>query len=100
MNMQQMVQAMQKAQRELEKEYKKLEEKEYKASSNGVVEITMKGDSSILSINILDDDLLNPENKEELSEMIILAYNKCKAEITKEQDEVSNKFKRQSGGLF
>lgn len=100
MNMQQMVQAMQKAQREFNKEYAKLEEKEFKMSSNGAVEVTMLGDFTIKEIKVLDKELLKPENEEELTEMIILAYNKIKDEIQKENDVISDKFKRGAGNFF
>ena len=94
MNMQQMVQAMQKTQREFNKEYAKLEAKEFKANANGVVEVVVMGDLSLKAVNILDDSILSKENKEELSDMICLAYKKCQEEIQKESDAISNKFKQ------
>jgi len=100
MNMQQMVQAMQKTQREYEKEYAKLELKEFTGNSNGVVEVKVMGDLSLKAVNILDDDLLKPENKEELSNMICLAYAKCKEEITRENDAISEKLKHGAGGMM
>ena len=100
MNMQQMVQAMQKTQREFNKEYAKLEAKEFKANANGVVEVVVMGDLSLKAVNILDDSILSKENKEELSDMICLAYKKCQEEIQKESDEISNKFKQGAGGMM
>ncbi len=100
MNMQQMVQAMQKTQREFNKEYAKLEAKEFKATANGVVEVVVMGDSSLKAVNILDDSILSKENKEELSDMICLAYKKCQEEIQKESDAISNKFKQGAGGMM
>lgn len=100
MNMQQMVQAMQKAQREFNKEYAKLEAKEFKENANGVVEVTVMGDLTLKEVNILDDSLLSKENKEELSEMICLAYKKCQEKIQKESDEISAKFKQGAGGMM
>ncbi|MGP1413778.1 MAG: YbaB/EbfC family nucleoid-associated protein [Bacillales bacterium] len=100
MNMQQMVQAMQKAQREFNKEYSKLESKEFTENANGVVKITMKGDLSIQKIEILDDELLNKENKEELCDLIVLAYNNCHEKINKESEELSKKFQQGAGGML
>lgn len=94
MNMQQMVQAMQKTQRELNKEYAKLEQKEFKETANGVIEVTMLGNGDVKEIKILDDDLLSKDNKEELTEMIILALNKCKETINKESDAIGAKFQK------
>lgn len=100
MNMQQIVQAMQKTQRELNKEFAKLEAKEFKANSNGVIEVTLLGNMEVKEIKILDDDLLNKENKEELSEMIILAINKCRDDINKETDAINAKFQKPGGMMF
>jgi len=98
--MQQMVQAMQKAQREFNKEYAKIEAKEYVGNANGAVEVKVMGDLSLKEVNILDDDLLKPENKEELSDMIVLAFTKCKEQITKESDELQAKFQKGAGGMM
>lgn len=100
MNMQQIVQTMQKAQKEFNKEYSKLEAKEFTENANGAVEVKVMGDLSLKSINILDDDLLKPENKDELCEMIILAFSKCKEDIKKESDAISAKFQQGAGGMM
>ncbi len=100
MNMQQMVQAMQKTQREFNKEYAKLEAKEFKANANGVVEVVVMGDLSLKAVNILDDSILSKDSKEELSDMICLAYKKCQEQIQKESDAISNKFKQGAGGMM
>ncbi len=100
MNMQQMVQAMQKAQREFNKEYAKLEAKEFSANANGAVEVKVMGDLSLKEVKVLDDDLLKPENKEELSDMICLAFKKCQEDIQKESDAISAKFQQGSKGMM
>lgn len=99
MNMQQLVQAMQKAQREFNKEYAQLEAKEFKVNSNGAVEVTLLGNFTLKEIKILDTDLLKPENAEELCDMITIAYNNAKDQIQKESDELSDKFQRGRKGL-
>lgn len=100
MNMQQMVQAMTRAQREFDKEYKKLEEKEFTETANGVVKVTCLGSYELKKVEVLDDDLLKPENKEELQDMIVLAFGKCKENIDKEGEEISAKFKKGAGGFI
>jgi len=99
MNMQQMVQAMQKAQREFNKEYLKIEEKEFKVSSNGAIEITLLGNFTVKEIKILDADLVKPENKEELEDMLVIAFNKAKEQIQAENDELTRKFQSTRGGF-
>jgi len=100
MNMQQMVQAMQKAQKEFNKEYVKLEAKEFSANANGAVEVKVMGDLSLKSVNVLDNDLLKVENKEELSDMICLAFKKCQEQIQKESDELTAKCQKGAGGMM
>lgn len=90
--MQQMVQAMQKLQRQYEKEHKLLEEKEFTNTANGAVTVTMKGNLDIVSIEILDDDLL--KEKEDLVEMIKLAYNGCKEQINDAEEALADKFQQ------
>ncbi len=92
MNMQQMVQAMQKLQRQYEKEHKLLEEKEFTNTANGAVTVTMKGNLDMVSIEILDDDLL--KEKEDLVEMIKLAYNGCKEQINDAEEALADKFQQ------
>lgn len=92
MNMQQMVQAMQKLQRQYEKEHKLLEEREFTNTANGAVTVTMKGNLDIVSIEILDDDLL--KEKEDLVEMIKLAYNGCKEQINDAEEALADKFQQ------
>lgn len=100
MNMQQMVQAMQKAQKEFNKEYAKIEAKEYVANPNGVVEVKILGDFTVNAVNVLDEDLLKPENKKELSDMICLAYNKAKDMINADVEALNARFQKSPGGLM
>ena len=92
MNMQQMVQAMQKLQRQYEKGHKLLEEKEFTYTANGAIRVVLKGNLEMVDIEILDDDLL--KEKEDLVEMIKLAYNGCKDQINEAEEELANKFQQ------
>ena len=92
MNMQQMVQAMQKLQRQYEKEHKLLEEKEFTNTANGAVTVTMKGNLDMVSIEILDDDLL--KEKEDLVEMINFAYTGGKEQINDAEESLADKFQQ------
>lgn len=83
--MQQMLINAQKMQRELAKAKAALAEKEFSKSKSGMVTIVMKGDRSIVSIDI-DKDALDPENKEMLEDAIAVAYNELNEEITAEDD--------------
>ena len=92
MNMQQMVQAMQKLQRQYEKEHKTLEEKEFSYTANAAIKVTLKGNLEMVDVEILDEELL--KEKEDLIEMIKLAYNGCKDQINDAEEELAGKFQQ------
>ena len=100
MNMQQMVQAMQKMQRQYEKEHKILEETEFSYTANGAVEIVIKGDMELVSIKILDKSLLNEDDSDMLEDMIKIAYDHVRDEILAKEDELAEKFKNVGGFGF
>ena len=67
---QQMIQQMQKTQREFERKQKLLDEKEFEYTANGAVKITLKGNMDFVSIEFLDKDLLNADDEDMLKDMI------------------------------
>ncbi len=93
MNMQQMVQTMQRMQREYEKAHKTLEEKEFSYTANNAIKVTMKGDMTLISIEFIDDEILEKDNAEMISDMLVLAYNNIKDQINNEEDAIAAKFK-------
>lgn len=97
MNMQQMVQAVQKMQREYEKAHKILEETSFEYTANGLVKCTLKGNFTMEKIEILDKDALSDQDL--IESTIILAYNGCKDKIMDEEDKLANKFKGMNGGF-
>lgn len=100
MNMQQMLQQVKKMQREYEKQHKILEETIFEGSANGVVKVYLKGDFTIDRIEILDDDILNKDDKDTLEESIKLAYQSAKDQIMSKEDELTAKFQKQPGGML
>ncbi|HBP44216.1 MAG TPA: hypothetical protein DEA28_03495 [Firmicutes bacterium] len=100
MNMQQMVQSMQKLQRQYEKEHKLLEEKEFTYTANSAIKLTLKGDMTFVSLEFLDKDILDKENADIISDMIKLAYDHIKEEINKAEEEIASKFKVPGGFGF
>lgn len=96
--MQQMLANAQRMQRELNKAYAALEEKEFTASKSGIVEVVVLGNKQIKSINI-DKDALDPENKEMVEEAIVLALNEVNAKIDEEKDAIEEKITGKGGGL-
>lgn len=99
MNMQQMVQAMNKMQRQYEKERKVLDEKEFKYVANGAVEVVLKGDNTLSSITFVDPEILK-EDPEMVQDMIKLAFDGAKDLLDKAEEELANKFQKNAmGGL-
>ena len=99
MNMQQMVQAMNKMQRQYEKERKVLDEKEFKYVANGAVEVVLKGDNTLSSITFVDPEILK-EDPEMVQDMIKLAFDGSKDLLDKAEEELANKFQKSAmGGL-
>ena len=94
--MQQMLMQAQKMQREMQKANAALDEKEFKVSKNGMVELTIKGDNTVVALDI-DADALDPENKEMLEEAITLALNDAFQQINKANEEIEEKITGQRG---
>lgn len=97
--MQQMLANAQRMQRELAKANAAIAATEYPVSKNGMVTIVVMGDRTIKSIDI-DDDALDPENKEMLVESIRLGLNEAFEKINADYDAAEEKITGKSGGLF
>ena len=96
MNMQQMVQQMQKLQREYEKKHALLEAKEFEYTANDAVKVILKGNLDMVAIEFKDPELLK-DDPEMVSDMIKLAYNGCKELIKKEEDALTNEMQKGAG---
>ncbi len=89
-NMQDIMFKAQKAQEEMEKASSELEEKEYSASSGGeAVKVTVNGKIEITKIDI-KPEVVDPEDVEMLSDMIIAAANEAIKKANSEKDEIMN----------
>ncbi len=99
MNMQQMLMQAQKMQRELKKAQDALKEKSFSVSKGGMVTIVMKGDRSLVSLDI-DKDALNEESKEMVQDAIVLAINEALTQIEKESEAINEQITGRAGGLF
>lgn len=82
-----MMQEAQKLQANLDKEQKKLEKKEYTKTLGGGITIVMNGKKEVLSID-LKPEVLDPEDKEFVEDLIKSAINELHQEIDTEYDSV------------
>ena len=77
MNMQQMLMQAQKMQRDMQKKQKELEAKTFHLeSAGGAIVIDIKGTRQIEKIEI-DEDAIDPNDKEMLEDMIRIAVNEA-----------------------
>lgn len=88
MNMQALMQQAQKMQKEMEKAQKELETKEFEVvSAGGGIKIIITGSKEIKNIDI-DKDIIDPEDKEMLQDMIVVAVNEAITLVTKEEQKI------------
>jgi hypothetical protein len=99
MNMQQMIIQAQKMQREMQKKQAELEAQEFSITKGGAVTVVVKGDKSIVSVSI-DKDAMDPDNKEMVEELIVLAINEAIEQIKAKEAEISSSVSGGMGGLF
>lgn len=98
MNMQQMMAQAQKMQRELQKAQNELLAKEFSVNKGGAVTVTMLGSHEIVSINI-EEDALEPENKDMIQDMLALAINELIEKIEEEKCDINERITGRRSGL-
>ena len=96
MNMQQLMIQAQKMQRELKKAKDQLHEKEFSKNQAGVVNVTVKGDKTVVKVDI-DKDAL--EDKEMVEDMIVMALNELYEQIDDEEAAIEDRLSGGRGGF-
>ncbi|QRN85136.1 YbaB/EbfC family nucleoid-associated protein [Clostridia bacterium] len=95
-NMKNMMKQAQKMQAEMARVQKELEEKEVEATSGGgAVHVVVSGKLELKQLEI-DQDAIDPEDKEILEDMILGAVNEG---LRKAQDLASSEMQKVTGGL-
>ena len=88
MNMNALMQQAQKMQREMEKAQKELEAKEFEiVSAGGGIKVTILGSKEIKAIDI-DKEIIDPEDKEMLQDMIVVAINEAISKVIDEEQKI------------
>lgn len=98
MNMQQIMQQAQRMQKDIMNKKGELDAMTFTGKSEWV-EVTFKGDKDIQSVNIINDNAFDKENKETLSDMILIAVKDALKQIDKETENKLGKYSNM-GGLF
>ena len=88
MNMNALMQQAQKMQKEMEKAQKELEAKDFEViSAGGGIKITITGAKVVKNIEI-DKDIIDPDDKEMLQDMIVVAVNEAITLVTNEEQKI------------
>lgn len=96
MNMQGMMKQVQKMQEDMLRAQEEVEKQEFDVSvGGGAVTLKMNGKKELLEVNI-DEDLLDPEEKDILEDMLIGALNEI---IRKTEAATSSSMEKITGGL-
>jgi DNA-binding YbaB/EbfC family protein len=86
--MQALMQQAQKMQREMEKAQKDLQAKDFEIiSAGGGIKVIITGGKVVKSIEI-DEDIIDPEEKEMLQDMIVVAINEAITLVNKEEQKI------------
>ncbi len=97
-NMQQMLKQAQRMQSEMQKEQEEINETEFEATSGGgAVVIKMKGDKTLLSIDI-KPEVVDPDDVEMLQDLIIAAFSDATTKIDEYTHEKMDKYTAALGG--
>ncbi len=96
---QEMLRRANQAQKQLDRAYAELKEKEFVKEKGGLVKIVVKGDKSLEKIEI-EKDALEPENKEMLEEAILMAIREAQDEVQKEADKIDESVTGKAGLPF
>ena len=97
-----MMNKIRKMQKEMMEAQKRLEESIFTGTAGGgMVKVEVKGDKSVVSIDI-DEDILNPEDKEMIQDTILMALNDAMRKVDEETQDVMGAFTGGMGmpGLF
>uniref|UniRef100_A0A7V4JPK9 Nucleoid-associated protein ENU91_02075 n=1 Tax=Thermodesulfobacterium geofontis TaxID=1295609 RepID=A0A7V4JPK9_9BACT len=93
---QQLVKEMQKIQKKLEETQKQLEERTITVQvGGGMVTVTANGKQEIISIEI-EKELINPEEKEMLEDLIIAGVNEA---LKRSKEMIEEELTKITGGL-
>lgn len=87
MDINKLMQQAQAMQKKIEDASNAINETEFEAeASNGLVKVRVNGENTLLDIDI-DESILNPQDKEMIEELIVIAINNANAKIDEYKKE-------------
>lgn len=102
MNQQVMMRKLMKMKQEMEQTQEEIQGTEFKASSGGIVTVTVLGTKELTEIKVSDDfEIEGQEDIDMLTDMIIAACNQAYKDVEKTTEEKMAKYQALlGGGLF
>ena len=86
MDINKLMQQAQAMQKEMEKAAAEINEMEFEGvASNGLVKVVINGENKVQSVN-LDRSILNPEDKEMIEDLIMIAVNDAVAKVDEKRE--------------
>ena len=99
-NMKNLMQQVQKMQRQMEENQKALQEKEFTAAAGGgAVEVTISGKKEVTKVK-LAEEVVDPDDIEMLEDLIMAATNEALRKVEEESAAVMSKLTGGLGGGF
>ena len=90
MNINQIMKQAQQMQRKLQAEQETLKNTDFEGTAgNGAVKVVMNGEYTVKSM-FVDKSVIDPEDKETLEDLIMVATNECVAKIKKATESSMN----------
>ena len=99
MNMNNLMAQAQKMQKDIQKKQEEINSMTFIGESEWV-EVTLKGDKSIVKVNIKDKKTMDEEDLECLEDMIKIAINDAYKKIDNEIEKKLGMYGKLAGGLF
>lgn len=88
MNLQKLMAEAKKMQANIDKKISEFDQKEFDFSYKNYVNVKIKGSLEIVKIDI-DKELIDPEDKTMLEEMVAEAVNEAISNVSKEKDKIT-----------
>lgn len=99
MNMNNLMAQAQKMQKDIQKKQDEINSMTFVGESEWV-EVTLKGDKSIVKVNIKDKKAMDEEDLECLEDMIKIAFNDAYKQIDAKIEKKMGMYSKLAGGLF
>ena len=100
MNINALMQQAQKMKNQMEKKQREIEAKEFEVSSNGgAIKVKMLGSKQLTGLEIAKD-LIDPEDKEMLEDMLMVAINEAVGKIEEEASAIMGSVAGGLPGMF